>query len=158
MIGRSVRTPKQVILRGDDAVDWDKSDWTKYVESGFEPQHLVLLPGGQPTTFTIGQLTRPQQIVHEGRGGGALGEDFMIMCGLHSIDGYVIVKPDGRQLVISGPADREKTGTLDMTCTTKYLDDLCLTPSQRHDLAEAIRANSEAPLPLSRPAGEGSGG
>lgn len=157
MIGRSVRTPKQVILRGDDAVDWSKSDWDKYVESGFDSQHLALVPGQKPTTFTIGQLTRPQQIVLDSRGTGALASDFLIMCGLHAIDEYVIVKPDGSRHIITGPSDREKTGNLDMTLTTKYMDDLCLPPSQRDCLAECIRSNSEVPLPLSKPAVGASG-
>ena len=156
MLGRSVRTPKPVILRGDNAVDWTRSNWAKYVESGFDPKHLELIPGLKPTTFTIGQLTRPQQIVGDSRT-GAMAADFLIMCGLQAIDEYVIEKPDGSRHIITGPADREETGTLGMTLTTKYLDDLCLPPAQRDDLADCIRKNSEAPLPLSKPSDAGSG-
>lgn len=156
-IGRSVRAPKQVILRGDNAIDWERSDWDQYVESGFDAQHLAVLPGQTPTTFTIGQLTYPQSVALDGLRNESAGADLLIRCGLRSLHNYVVIKPDGREHVISGEPPLTPVGTLGNVISDKWMDELGLLPSQRDALAALIRKNSEASIPLSKPSGGGSG-
>jgi len=163
MLGKIILQPTKVILSIDPSIrENTEAQYEAYRASGYDESKLKIDPANPPTRFMIRQLTDEQRdACAQMAGHGILrGLSMRIRCGLVSMDGYQVRKPDGSVADVGKP-ETENAGVLGTIIKEKWLSDVSMPDEHKFALANEIREFSEASLPLSvpseLPSGDGSG-
>lgn len=155
-LGRKVYQPIRYITERDSAIDKAQSDWAKYKSSGYDWQHIKLLPGEKATVFTLRQLTQRQRMAREGIDNLAERLTFTIRCGVEAVENYLIERPDGSVMDLRQP-EPDANNSLAPIATVKWAEEANFPNDHLVMIAAAISEISEAQLPLSKPCVKASG-
>lgn len=142
-LGHKVLDAIDFIHPEDSAIDQVKTvkeDFENYV-IGFDQKYLTFVEGKKPTIFRLKQLTHEQKI-KRAQLIAAERPDYIIKCGLISIENYFINK-NGIDVEVS-KIDRDKEGLI----TQKWINDLNLPIEYMHTVSAAILRISELTTPL----------
>lgn len=156
-LGRKVYQPIRYITERDSAIDKVQSDWSKYKSSGYDWQHIKLLPGEKATVFTLRQLTQRQRMAREGIDNLAERLTFTIRCGVEAVENYLIERPDGSVMELRQP-EQDLGNSLAPIATVKWAEEANFPNDHLVMIAAAISEISEAQIPLSKPFAKASGG
>ncbi|MCP4549517.1 MAG: hypothetical protein GY835_23930 [bacterium] len=156
MLGRRVIAPRHVVLVqeldeggwwADPAVDLDRSDPAKYIESYYDLKHLTAKGGEQWSTFKVRSLTRRQKDAIEGLSVRQTAT-WVVRSGLLGHSEFNLMNADGEVLPVAQP-ERKQNGEFGEMVTEKWLDDVNLPSIVLLGLCRTILNLSEAQLPLS---------
>ena len=146
MLGHKIFKPARVVLpMVDPAVDIDQSDVTKYMET-FDESHLKF--DGEPSRFTIRQLTEVQKDFLEGLSNTRIRAKQTVAFSLQAVTDYLVVDDGGNQ--VAPPMERRDAhGKLGSMLTDDSMDALGFSTEVLAALHVMIMAFSEAkPGPL----------
>jgi hypothetical protein len=136
-------------LIADSALDPREMNISAYWDSLFDESLVRLLPGEQPSWFTIAPLTVAQKQAAPPAGASVLDRAaWYVRCGLMRVENYMIQSAAG-----DAPAaqpDRKDTGRLGEMASEKWFQDVNFSEEDTIALYRMIYHISEAQHPLSR--------
>lgn len=131
----------------DPAIDLAKTDAPSYLESMFDPKHLVFEPGDQPTWWTIRPLTKRQMDEGARIDNPRILREWYIRCGLLRHETWTLEDDSGG--VQPGPQPDRKQP--DEPSSPEWYEGMRLTSSVSDALFAMIVAVCEARRPFSKP-------
>ena len=152
MLGRRVYSSVRVVLESDSAIDKcgieevDRAAYQRYVESGWDAKHLLLVSGERPTVFVCKPLSYEQKIAREDAGNTMQRILYVARCGLQSVENYQICSANGETAELSQP-EKDQKGVI----TEAWMREANLPQEHLIGIAVAINALSELPFPSPKP-------
>ena len=141
----------------DPALDYDGTDLEKYEESYYDPAHLTIRDGEEPTWFSIKPLTHKQR-AHIG---GMSGYDQFLMAfrfGVMAVDNYYSENMETGEREIKPKVKRANWSGMGDAVTEGWLREADLITDVIISVGIMVMRISEAAAPLSRGSKPPSGG
>ena len=140
----------------DPALDYDKTDLDKYDESYYDPAHLAVVEGDEPTWFHLQPMTHKQR-THVG---GLDGYDKFLMAlrfGLTGVDNYYHQDVTSGDKEMVQPVKRNNWSGMGAAVTESWLKDADFFTDLVLSIGIMVLRISEASSPLSRGSNKPSG-